>query len=1204
MLFAHDRRHSSARSENGMKCKQKLLVAALCITAGIFLLAAQGARAQSVYGAIHGSVTDSTGAVVPGATVTATDTSTGITTNAATDGHGYYIFPQLHIGGPYTVSVSKSGFQSYQSTGLMLNVNANREIDAVLHVGASTQKVQVQAATIQVETSDTQLKTVIGDKAIEQLPLLGRDATILQKTTPGTVESSDAFGTFATNGNQTQENSYLLGGADVNDTALQTAGIVVNPDALAEISIVTSTINPEYSRNSGAIINQVLKSGTNQFHGSGFEFYRDTFLNNGGYFAQERPQYHQNLVGGTLGGPIFKNKVFFFLAYQGIRRGNGVTNLTRVPDKGQIANGDFTNDTNQLTGDTNVAAGLSTNPIPFDMTGTNGPCIADPTADNPETWADCFPNTSGQVVVPVSNYNPIAQKLAQAYVPDPNTNLNGTSYYTFNSPNTFKSDQGIIRIDAHLTQSDTLWASTLFESSPAFDGLSFFGGTLPGFAENDAEHFKIFNASYTHVFNATTLNELRAGYYRFNYAAVEPANVVPPSSFGFSISPQNAGAASVPLMSLTGLFDLGFSPYGPQPRKDENMVFSDNFSKVAGNHNLKFGARVERFVVSNPFYSTNSGDFTFGGTGAFSSGDPLVDFMLGIPDSYLQGSGGFIDARGWELYFYAQDNWKVSNSFTLNYGIASDTETPFENLQFGGLGVICWAPTGQSTVYPTAPPGLLYNGDPGCKKAGGPTTKWNHFAPRVGFAWSPDSGPEFIVGTPGAHEFSLRGGFGVYFNRDAEEAQLQNLEDPPTGLSSFGAADVGGSPSFANPFQDVANRPGLSEPNKFPFTPPPPGSPVDFTQFEPLDLSSISPNYTVPYTYNFNLNVQRALPSDMLLQIAYVGSLGRKLPRAYEADHVTAAGHAACVADPTCLHDPNNANYFSLAYPQYFVQPGVNIYGIPHYASVGRPYTDGASSYNSLQVQLIKQATHNLYFSVAYTYSHSLDNASGLESSGFNGLGTNWVPGFQYLSYGDSDYDARQRIVFLYNYGIPLFHSWNDHVVLREALGGWHITGITALQTGFPIPMYESGTNSSLYCNGYGVTYYSCPDVPETSTFNIPTMNPRKAGNYWFNPAPFSPEPLGTFGNVKRNFLHGPGYNYTDLSLYKDFPLGPRGTSRIVQLRVESYNVFNHANFALPDGNFSDGPQFGQITSVIQPSNAGGDPQPGRVVQLAGKFYF
>ncbi len=1185
-----------------MRIQPKILAVCLLL-AGIFL-APNRAQAQSVNAAVHGAVTDPTGAVVPGATVTALNTSTGVSTVSKTDGTGYYIFPALLIGGPYTITVSHAGFQDFQSTGLMLNVNANREVDAKLKVGAASQTVKVKAAAVQVETSDTQLKTVVGEKEIEDLPLLSRNADELEKTAPGVVESSDRFGTFSANGSQTSETSFLLDGTDINDAPLQTAGVVPNPDALAEFNVITSTLNPEFSRNSGAIINEILKSGTNQIHGSGFEFYRDTFLNNGNYFSIIRPQYHQNEYGGTLGGPIYKNHAFFFLAYQGLRNRTGVTNLTPVPAAGQLNSGNFTNDTNQASSSLN-SAGLSSNPIPFNMQGTNGPCVADPTATNPETWADCFPVTNGQVVVSPSNYNSIANNLAKAYVPAPNQVRGGKSFYNFNAGNTQALDQGIIRLDDELTKNDALWFSTIFQSAPTTETLPFIGSTLPGFGEIDARHIKIFNASYTHTFNPSMLNELRVGYYRFNFAAVEPQKIVQPSSLGFTgITPQSPSAGA-PYMGLTGFFALGFSQDGPQPRKDSNYDYTDNFSKIAGNHNLKFGAHVEKFYVGNPFYYDNNGAFGYSGTGVFSSGDPLIDFMTGIPDSYSQNSGGLISALAWEDYLYAQDNWKVNDTLTLNYGMGYDLETPFANYQYGGIGIFCWAPTGQSKVFPTAPPGLLYPGDPGCNKNGGDTIKYKNFAPRFGFAWSPDSGLGSLTGGQGQHLFALRGGFGIYYNRDQEEGSLQNLSDAPFGLGTSGATDVGGSPAFANPFQDVANRPGLSEPNKFPFVPPAQSSysSINFNNYEPMDINSISPTYAVPYTANYNLNVQRSLPSNMVLMLGYVGSLGMKLIRAYEADQMTAAGHAACVANPTCYAV---RAFTSAVFPQYFTQPGVNSAGNPYYYSVGRQHTDGHSNYNSFQAQLTKETSHGLYFTLAYTYSHGLDNASGYESSygggGPGGAGTNWVPGFQYLSYGDSDYDARHRFVALYNYEIPILHNMNDNFIVREALGGWHVTGTTTLQTGFPVGVFQGGNNRSLWCNGSFVAYYGCNDVPETSTYNIPSLNPRASGNYWFSSAPFSTEPLGTFGNVKRNFFHGPGFEYTNLELYKNFPLGPQGTPRYIELRLETYNTFNHANFANPDGNFSDGSQFGQITNVIQPGT--GDPQPGRAVQLGAKVYF
>jgi hypothetical protein len=261
-----------------------------------------------------------------------------------------------------------------------------------------------------------------------------------------------------------------------------------------------------------------------------------------------------------------------------------------------------------------------------------------------------------------------------------------------------------------------------------------------------------------------------------------------------------------------------------------------------------------------------------------------------------------------------------------------------------------------------------------------------------------------------------------------------------------------------------------------------------------------------------------------------------------------------------------------------------------------------------MQVQLQKAPTHGLSFNISYTYAHGLDNSSGLESSGFNGRGINFTPGFQYLSYGDSDYDARHRLATYYTYQIPLLASMKNNYIVREALGGWNISGVTALQTGFPINIEESGDYHSAWCDAY--FYYYCADSPDTTNFHPKSLAPRQlrsyngnpASNYWFDPTQFTAEPLGTFGNTKRNYFHGPGFNYTNMSLFKNFPLG-RGETKYIQLRLESFNVFNHANFSNPDGNFLDG-SFGAITSVVQPVETGGDPQPGRAVQIAGKFYF
>ncbi|MGD0731674.1 MAG: carboxypeptidase regulatory-like domain-containing protein [Terracidiphilus sp.] len=1187
---------------------QNVVFAILVAFAGLALVLAPQAEAQS-YAALHGTVTDSSGAVIPGATVTVLNTGTGIKTVSSTDKQGYYIFPQLQVGLSYSVTITAAGFENFQETGLVLNVNDNREVAAKLKAGGTSETVEVSATAVQVETSDTQIKQIATAEQLEEIPLEGRDPAGLQKLQPGVVESSDRFGSFSSDGNQTPQNSYLLNGVDINDPALENEGIQINPDALQEENIVTSTMNPEFARNSGAVVNQVLKSGTNSLHGSGFEFYRDTFLNNGDYFAQTRPVFHQNLYGGTLGGPVFKNKLFFFLAYQGQRNRTASSDVQSTMDADQLA-GMFSNNANYANpagGNDNTPTtwrdgdsysdGLTENPLPFAI----GSCAAG------ELWAQCFDNGgtgNATVTIPTGVWDPVATKLINKFIAPLTPNFgaadaNGLqNQVEFNPLDTLAADQGIIRIDYTPSSKDSLWASSVFMSNPASSTLTFGGGSFPGFGSVEASHFKLFSASWTHTFSANKLNELRASYYRNPFAAVGVAKVDPPSNYGFDINPQDP-EAGVPYIGVGSYFSLGFSFEGPQPRLDTNLTYADNFTWVKGNHTLKFGGQFEQFRVHNPFDVYNNGYFSFNGAGAYSSGDPLLDFALGVPDQYYQTNNGFINAVAEELYGYAQDNWKVSPDFTFNFGLAWDVEKPNQNHQDGGLGIVCWANSStESTVFPGASPGLSFPGDPGCNNAGSPTPKYDHFAPKIGFAWSPSTGPEKLIGAPGSHNFSIRAAVGLYYNRDQEEQSLQNLEDPPFLKVDFGAGDFGGSPSFDNPFVDVAGN--GSEPNPFPIAPITPTTPINWTNFLEEELAVFNSEYKVPYTYNYNLNIQRSLGANLVAQIGYFGSTSHRLASFYEGDPITPAGHAACLADNGpggCASDP----YYDRSYPQYMTDTA-NYYGYPYYLSIADQTTEGHSSYNSFQASLIKAPSHGLQFTLAYTYGHSLDDGSGYESAtGSDNRVHNSTPGFTWLNYGDSDFDARQRIVASYVYTVPVFAVFRDKAILREAVSGWGIGGVTALQSGFPVGI-EMGTDRSFWCQGD--SYFGCGDNPEYTGAAIQKENIRNAssGNQYFNSSPFSTETIGTFGNTRRNFFHGPGFDYTNLQLKKDVHF-TSDAKRYVELRIESFNLFNHANFANPVGNFSS-PQFSSVTSVDHSADPNGDPSPGRAVQLVGKLYF
>ena len=1147
----------------------KLMLVAAGLAAFVPALAPESS-AQETYAQIKGNVTDATGAAVPDAQVTATNSQTSVAKSVPTDASGKFQFLQLPVG-LYSIAITKAGFRTFTENGIVLVLNQVYNLIARLEVGQVSQSVEVQANAAQVETSTTQLQTDIDAAKIVDLPLNGRNWTQLQQLVPGVVASSDTNrSNFATNGSQSQQNSFLLNGTDNIDLPLNEPSIIPSPDAIAEFNLITSTINPEYGRNSGAVLNAIIKSGTNQFHGDAFEFYRDTFLNSRNLFQQSAPVFHQNQYGGTFGGPIRKDHTFFFLSYQGRQFREpeaGVSGQTNVFTTDQ-RNGFFPDVAN------------SSNASPFALIGENGSTYP---AGTP--YSTIFPTGH----IPTADFNPVSQRLLNTYVPLPNLNGN---IYSFNPLATGSDNQGIARVDQTFGPKDALWADLVFEHLPVISTLPFLGSTLPGFPQTDTESFKQYTADWTHTFNASTLNEFRAAYLRFNFNSVAPVTPALPSSFGFAgIVPQAGAVAGAPVVNVGGLFTLGFSPDGPQPRIDETYELTDSLSRVVGSHTMKFGFDGKRYNVDNPFFGNNNGTFNFFGNGIYTTGDPGADFLLGIPDTYSQGAGGAIIARTYEYYLYAQDSWKVNQNLTLNYGVGYQIDTPLVNRNFGSEDVNCFRPGRQSNVFPTAPQGLLFPGDSGCS-ASGYYSHYDHFGPRFGFAYAPGSG---------THQFVVRGGFGVYFNRSEEELTLQNLGAVPFSTSSPGIGGVpGGSPSFANPFMDIAT--GQTIANPFPLAPVTKGANVNFAAYEPLDISTINPNFTSPHAMNFNLNVQRELPGAVVFQLGYVGSLGRHLELTYEGNPISPTGAAACAVDPACV--ANRANQH-VNYPSHAEFAPGNIF-----ASVGTQATLGVSSYSSFQASLNKRLSHGLSFLASYTWSHAIDDTSGYETSA-NGLRALNPYNFA-LNKGDSTYDARQRLVFSYDYELPHASRFWSNTFTRAALDGWHLAGITTLQTGFPVLVGDSGFRS-LTCDAFA--YYGCWDAPN-NVAPVITLNPRNSVEtntvtpsspgtpqpyYWFNPNAYALESIGTLGNAGRNNFHGPGINNTDLTLSKRVYLD-KNEKRFFELRLEAFNLFNHTQFTpVAVGSGGNGvagdinqATFGQIFSA----------SPGRIVQLGGKFYF
>jgi hypothetical protein len=1170
------RRFRFCKTNRNLPC----VLYALSMAIMALLVSANVARADNVYGSIRGTVTDPSGAAVAGAKVTATNTATGISKEATTGSDGTFDFLQLAVPAPYTVTAEQNGFRKFEASRILLNVNQVYVLDIKLEVGAVTETVTVEATPAQVETTSIELGAVINDTTIVNMPLNGRSWTDLMQLEPGVVAASDGrggngHGTFATNGSQPDQNSYLLNGTDNNDLPLNGVSVNPSPDAIAEFKMVTGTFNPEYGRNSGAVLNAIIKSGTNSFHGDAFDFYRDTAFNARNFFQPTPAVFHRNQFGGTIGGPIKKNKAFIFFSYQGTRQRRpelsgdcGCGNPGTSPVFTSAQRGGFFPDIAILPPPPTAPPASA---IP--LVGENGTTFA---AGTP--YATIFPTGH----IPAVDFNPISVNLLQ-FVPPPTVG----NLFEFNPVFKQGDDQYLGRLDYNITSKDTVWFYGLGEREHDHQDLPFFGATIPGFPQIDQEHWQQYIADWNHTFGPNMLNEARVGYTRFNFLDVIPANPTDPASVGFTgVNPQQLGVG-LPVLTIPGFFNLGFTSNGPQPRLDQTYNFTDNFSKNVGKHALKFGFDMRRFEVYNPFLHLIDGDYTFSHKGPFSTGDAGADFLLGLPDSYLQASGDILNERAQEYYSYAQDQWKIKSNLTLTFGLGWSIDTPMVDNYHGNHAGVAFRPGQQSVVFPTAPPDYVFQGDPGVNAFG--TTKYKNVAPRLGFAYSPDWGK--LTGGPG--KTSIRGGFGIYYNRFNGETALQTQGSPPFAITSTGIGDSGTpgiSPTLANPFTGYA--PGgttVSIPNKFPYAP---SATPNFGVTEPMSLSVYDPNISIPYAENYSLTIQRQFGASSVISLGYVGSEGHRLLIAHE---INPGNGAACAANPACVA---SFPFQNASFPGNYPYPG-NIF-----ASIGEVSTIGNSNYNAFQATFDKRLSHGLQFLAAYTFSKAMDDGSGFENSGFNGGGfggfgnTRSVDPFnpKLRDYGPSIYDARHRFVISYVYMIP---SARHFSALRrlpsKVTDGWQISGITTFQSGFPLDVVDStlpslqANASTFYCTG-GFACWDVPNVVGPIKYENPKTNP---SNLWFDPSAFAHPATGTQGNAGRDILRGPGLKNWDFALMKDTSFTE---SMKLELRIEFFNIFNTTQFD-PSGMNTDigaGAQFGTETKARDP----------RIIQLAGKFYF
>jgi hypothetical protein len=1130
---------------------RKLSVVLVTIFAGLNLLSLNGAG-QEITGSIRGTVLDPSGAIVQSATVTAKQLETGLSRSAVTDRQGAYVLLELPIG-HYQLEVHAQGFQKYLQQGISLDVNETAMVGIHLKLGADTQEVEVKADAALVQSTVSSLGETVMEREILDLPLDGRNFSQLGLLQPGVVPLTpgllDAGGparqdqAYAVDGQRPESNNFLIDGAD-NVSAVD-GGFVLKPpvDAIAEFKILTHNANAEFGRNTGSTTNIVTRGGTNSFHGAAWEFLRNDAMDASDYFTRSVEPLKQNQFGATFGGPILKDKTFFFGYYEGFRNRQGESVPATVPSKAE-REGNF----GQL-------------------------CTAFPNASFDPISGLCS-NPQGQLTffgmsVPfnqMTNFTPI-DPVATNILPFFPQATNGTNGFIGTQTLSENNDQFGLRLDHYLSHVDTLNFRYMYSSGPTTDPLSPVGANVPGFPVGEDDRAQNFVAQETHVFSPTLIGLARFSYLRNKFLLDQHLNHESPSELGFQYSPTLPSAAGPPFIQVGGYASVGDPITGPRNTFQNTFDLSGSLSWIRGRHELRFGGGYRRDQINALQGIATNGFFVFAGIpsqAGFLYNDGFANFLSGNPVVFLQGGGDFgREIRDRAMDLYGQDTYKVTSRLTLNLGLRYELPFPAtENKNRVNLFV----PGAQSKVIPGAPAGLLYPGDPGVP-AGLISTQKTAFAPRVGVAWDPRGDAKTVVSAA----------YGIFYEPyyTGEGGPLQDPISSPPYLKTVQVNPL--INSFAYPFHVPA-----------PFADAFP---------QPMTLLVVSRNLHLPYAQDWNLNIQRSFGAGWLLQVGYVGTNGVKLPRFIEGNPavyvpgVDNTSQGCAPPAPACpLSTSSNAN-------QRRLYSGCTLADSPDscvYGSVGEIASISNSSYNAFQASLRKRFSHGLSFLGSYTWSHSIDDVSSFNITGSasqpvageNDLAQN--PFDLAAERGNSMFDARHRFVLSYQWSLPFLqhsHNWYGQV-----LGNWQLNGIFTAMSGTPFTVFDSNDVS---VQG---------QAPEISGFS--SNRPNVVGNpngphtatEWFNVKAFQAivqdpnSPVQQFGNEGRNVVRGPGYVNWDFSAFKNIRLTE---SKEFQFRGELFNVLNHTNFRLPVSDIESA-TFGQIQSDVSP----------RVIQVALKFLF
>ncbi len=1129
-------------------------------SAFLILLASATAFA-GVTGSISGTVTDPAGAVVPGAAITAVDRETGIRREVISDQKGFYSLLALPVG-TYSISVRKSGFKELRQTDIVIDANSSVRADARLEVGAVQQEVTVSSTAVRVETTSTQMGEVIGSSKMESLPLNGRSYTDLLALQPGVApETSGEYapispsgslnaGGLSVSGQRETANGFMVNGGNVNEGVNQTTAVVPNLDSIAEFRIITNNFDAEYGNYSGGQINAITKSGTNDLHGEVFEFLRNDDLDARNYFSSIRGAFKQNQFGGTFGGPVVRNKVFFFVDYQGTRQTQGQVANVPVPSAADLT-GNLADAASTLTGTVGGQYWASVLSSELRYAVTDGESYYTPGCASSSQCV--FPNA----IIPPSAISAPARALLK-YIPPPNSIQAGQPFFeTAAYNNVLRDDKGGIRVDAN---SRLGMLSAYYFLDDYHQTCPYCAVSLPGFDVLNVGRSQMVNLSDTTTRSATAVNELRLHFMRFATFSGEPIGGVGPSlsSLGFvtgantlgivPIAPQYEGVPNITFNN----FSLGTNAY-PVAQYNNTYQLLDNYSKVVGTHSIKFGGNVHYDQITQHQFGANDGSFGYSGS---ETGLDFADFLIGAPDYYQQGQQAPLHSRSRYFGLYAQDSWRVTPSLTFNYGLRWDVSTSWWEARNELETII---PGEQSRVFPTAPTGWVFPGDPNVPSTLAPT-HYNNFAPRLGLAYSPskDTGPlHWILGRNG--QSSIRAGYGIFYTAIEDLTDALEIGDPPYGL--FYSSP--NPPLFATPFVDRAT--GNSEGQRYPVVFPPPNVSsahpdpnVNWAQYEPI---SSSPGYwyrnRLPYAEHYELSLERQLGNNSVINIAYVGTQSHRQLVLVNANPsiptlCLSVSQPSQVAPGSATCGPfAETGTFTTASGQSVVprQPlGANFGSTGLYENVGN------ANYNALEMTA-RHRSGRLEYLAGYTYSKAVDQASG--------LGDQINPFNHNLTKELAAFDLRNNFVFSYTYELPFDRLFRAKPNLTR---GWKLSGITRFSTGFPVTLLELDENSLTGTTSAGPNNNGI-DEPNYTSGNLHFTDPR-SGEPYFNTSLFSSEQLGQLGDARRRFFHGPGINNWDMALLKDFPIHER---MHLEFRAEFFNIFNHTQFIATSGIGSPG---------------------------------